>query len=269
MLEIDPQIENSKATKMCVACENSMPNSASLCATCGTRQNPTTRNFFKIVALFGGLATVLSLVTAAVALAPLAYAGLFPAARPSIFTMSFDTREMATRRFGIFDLYNAGNQDAYVTKLILQPDGNLFSSLNPVTISVYDVVLSASSIEKRIGLISSVTPNPPRVRLLINDQYSNLYNSMREKNVFSRNCFLLLPLNASKHLVAPENGRFRYDIASTTLAPSMEYFMVGNDENLEVAQIDNFYVEAAIYFKESCIPRLGGNEAYFAAIVGD
>ncbi|MCT4553642.1 MAG: hypothetical protein N4A53_03055 [Pelagimonas sp.] len=254
------------ATKNCGACQERIHLNASLCPSCGTRQGKLSRRFFRAVTVLGALATVLSVISAGVALAPQAYSFVWPNPRPNIFEMNFDTRDLNTRQFGVFDLYNGGNRDVFATKLVLEPQGELFENLGDVEISIYETIPAGTAVEHRIALISSANPTPKRARLLIEDQYENLRAYLIERGSFRRDCFALLPMNASKMLRAPEGRRFRHDIASTTMST---YLTVRDDRDLDAVPVQDFHVEAAVYFNELCIAEIGGREVFVAAISGE
>lgn len=260
-------IENS-TTKNCSACQAHIHIDASLCPNCGTRQRALPRRLFRAVTLFGALATVLSVVSAGVALAPQAYSFVWPKPRPNIFEMSFDSRDLNTRESGVFDLYNGGNRDVFATKLVLAPQGELFESLGDVEISIYEALPAGGAVEHRIALISSANPRHRNARLLVEEQYENLHAYLTKRGSFQRDCFALLPMNASKMLQAPENGRFRNDIASLTMATSLRYLTVQDDRRLDTVPVQDFYVEAAVYFSARCMADMGGREEFIKAISG-
>jgi hypothetical protein len=268
MTTTNSDIENS-AIKNCCACQEKIHIEASLCPSCGTRQLKLSRRFFRAVTVFGALATVLSVISAGVALAPQAYSFVWPNPRPNIFEMSFDSRDLNTRKFGVFDLYNGGNRDVFATKLVLTPQGELFESLGNVEISIYETIPAGAAVEHRIALISSASPRPRNARLLIEDQYENLHAYLTERDIFQRGCFALLPMNSSKMLQAPEGGRFRHDIASTTMATSLSFLTVRDDHVLDAVPVQDFYVEAAVYYSERCIAGIGGREEFMMAISGE
>ncbi|MFT5797325.1 MAG: hypothetical protein ACI84R_001384 [Candidatus Azotimanducaceae bacterium] len=255
---------NKLSEKSCSACLQKIHIDASLCNNCGTRQNVVARRFFLSVAVLGGLATVLSLISAGIALAPQAYSTVFPSPRPSVFEMRFDTRDLNTRTKGVFDLYNAGNRDVFATKLIFKPQGDMFSSLGNIDISIYEMIPSNTAIKREIRLISSARPTRPSELLLNEDNFQKLFTAMKDQNSLDVMCFRLLPMNASKKLSEPENGRLRNDIASTTLMPSLEFLTVKDDEILATVPVKDFYVEAAVYFRRSCLSKVGGREGFFA-----
>lgn len=257
--------------KSCSACLQKIHIDASLCNNCGTRQNVVARRFFLSVAVLGGLATVLSLISAGIALAPQAYSTVFPSPRPSVFEMSFDTRDLNTRTKGVFDLYNAGNRDVFATKLIFKPQGDMFSSLGNVDISIYEMIPSNTAIKREIRLISSAAATRSSELLLIEGSFQKLFTAMKDQAMKDQNfldvrCFRLLPMDASKTLSKPENGRLRHNIASTTLMPNLEFLTVKDDEILATVPVKDFYVEAAVYFRRSCLSKVGGREGFFAII---
>ncbi|MEL7346513.1 MAG: zinc ribbon domain-containing protein [Pseudomonadota bacterium] len=265
---MNKDLDAADAVRACIACFEHIDARATVCPHCGTRQNPWSRFFLRFLTVVGGLVTVLSLVSAGIALAPQAYSFIWPKPQPSIFQMSFDTRDFSTRKAGVFDLYNGGNRDVFATRLIFTPKGDAFARLGPVEISVYEMIAAGAAVEHRIQLISAANPKPRPARALIEDQFVNLSRFLDERRAFDARCFALLPLNASKRRGAPENGRFRYDIASTTLTTVLQYLTVEDDRILAEVEVADFYVEAAVYFSEACVRAMGGPSVFAAAASG-
>lgn len=246
-------------SKTCINCCAEVATLARICPNCGTRQNPSARKFFFVASVLGVFATAMSIISAGAGLAPQAAAFLFPSFQPTMFRMEFDGRDLNTRKFGTFDLYNSGNNDVYAISLMFEPIQPEFAKLKPVRIGVYSVIPAKDGVEEKIALVGSQSRTGLPFRLLIEDQYQLLEAHLIENAMYRSRCFALMPLNARKNIKPPEDGKFRNDIAVTELVAKIEYINSANSsDDIKLGSVTDFYVEAAVYFRRSCLVFVGG-----------
>lgn len=249
-------------TKVCIACQSLIPVGASLCRDCGTRQNTSSRLLFRIAAYAAVFTTVISLMTTAIAFAPTAYGLIVKSPKPRIIELDFDSDDPTKRKLGDFSLFNGGNTNAYVTKVLLRPSSNKFSEVGTSEFSIFGLMKPGEGMEMKIGYpFSNVRSRfSSKPMLLDANTYPIVTNAIEDKKVDPEQCLMLVPMDARLGLDAPENGEFRRHETITTLEGELFYIDRSNPTSILSAPIEDLYIEAALYFHPYCIWKLGGEQ---------
>lgn len=251
----------------CVACLSEIPRKAKICKECGTRQNNASRNFFRFAAIAAVVATVLSLATTGIALAPVAYGLIFRHPEPRLIELDFDHEDPSERTLGVFSLFNSGNTDAFVTKVVFSPTNEIFEGVGDSTFSIFKMLEGDKGFEEKIGYPFSQYrkkfPTPPlemseRTFPIALVAISEAAEREKTPTLNEENCFMLVPHDASLGLGPKDDGVWRNASTVTSLTGTLYYLDRKNPEEILHTDIEHLYMEAAVFLHPFCIHHLGG-----------
>lgn len=246
----------SNEASICTMCRDPLHPAAKVCSKCGSTQNPIQHWLFRIGAIAAVMATLVSLVTAAVALWPQAMRSVFPNPKPSLYEFRFDHSDVVRRKLGTFGLLNGGNVDTFVLKISFEASDPLLINVPSRNIIISEWVKQSEAIEKSIGNPDAVRvpPNASRPQPITSVEYSNIRARLIDKGDFDSSCFFLHPYNAFAGIGAPKDGQFRNDEATTISQAMMHYTTVSEREKPQEVAVRNLYIEATLFVKPKCEP---------------
>ncbi|MGB0659692.1 MAG: zinc ribbon domain-containing protein [Mangrovicoccus sp.] len=172
----------------CVACREILQEGAKLCPHCGTRQKRAGRYTFRILALAGGLATLLSLITAGIALAPQALSVLFPKTSARLYSAvhaRVGPEDQAVLRIG---LINDGRSEIFVSKLTFRTTDPLLAGLNPSSYVIRQVLPVGGVLELDIP---TNDPKKSRLGTVRPSRYPEFRDKLIAANKYRPGCFFL------------------------------------------------------------------------------
>lgn len=250
-------------SKTCPACRSEISRDAWVCKECGTRQNSRIRALIHTVGIFAAVATVLSLVTTAIALGPKAYSQIVRDPKPRLIEMTFDTSDIMNRTLGILALFNGGNVDAYVTRLEFMAKDKIYDGIGTMRVSVYALLKQGQGFEKPIGFMAADKRKKgvPAPMLVRPGAFVALKRAAIEKRLPIKRCFALFPYNARLGLPVPSASKFRNANAATLLSGTLFYLDPGNPTKEQPSDIKGLYMEASVFLEARCVRSLGGKEA--------
>lgn len=264
-----PEIEAGSKKEVCPFCLHESPANARICGTCGTLQHTPTRMFYKASATLAVVATVFSIITAGVALGPQALAYLFPAPKPKLVTFEFRSNDPNDRSLGEFTLFNSGNVDAYILRVILSSKDPRYPHLGKPNISIFEVLKTGEGFAKQIMFMDHGEirrKNLPDFQHLDERTYNVALEAvmnnpaLKIRKVDPENCFTVLPLQSLLGLGAPKEKKYRHMEADLLLQGKLEYLDMRSPNKVKYADFDDMHMEGAIYLHPICIFALGGKE---------
>jgi hypothetical protein len=253
----------SDISKTCPACRSEISKDAWICKECGTRQNSKTRVLIRLTGISVAVATVLSIVATGIALGPTAYSQIVRDPKPRLIEMTFDTSEIMTRTIGTLALFNGGNVDAYVTRLEFKAKNEIYDGIGPMLVGVYEQLKQGQGIESSIAFqaVARRTHGIPAPTLVLPETFTAIKQAIIDQELPIDRCFVLFPFDARLSLPAPKESKSRHANVATTLSGKLYYLDPGSPTKEYHSDIEDLYMEAAVFLEAPCIRKLGGKDA--------